>query len=270
MPRRGGCEGGKVAGREDRRGKVEQGRSGEISCCHGSRVTAARSRERRLQEPLLQMPVERNRVRAQRATRHGAAAVQRVHQRGLYGGRVRGGVGHETQVGVDRTVEHHGADVAREEVRIDGPQGRPVGHAVVVDALDPQGDPQLIHVSRRRRGVHCREQCGVAGPTGALQTSEGLGRRRRPGDGAARRGGRRPAEKRPARPRSPLVETDEGELVLERLRHQGRQYRQDEVAALAWSARIENDVALALRDGFFHHRQVDRAAGGLLIVQRNR
>ena len=50
--------------------------------------------------------------------------------------------------------------------------------------------------------------------------------------------------------------------VLHRLGHERRQDRQDQDAALPGAARIEDDDALALRHGVFHHRQRHGAPRG--------
>ena len=179
-------------------------------------------------------------------------------------------IGGEGEVGVNGAVEHHRPDMTGEQLRVDGAEGRPVGHAVEVDPLDPERNAQPIHVPRRCRGRHGREQRGVGGLTRSLQAGERPGRCRRAGDRTARRRRRRSTQQRFARARSPLVEAHQGELIPHRHGHERRQDRQDQQPALPRPARVEHDVALAVRHGMLHHRQVHRAPGGMAVVERDR
>ena len=189
---------------------------------------------------------------------------------GLDGRRLLGGLGGQAQVGVDRTVEDHRPDTAREQLSVGGSECGPVGQAVVVDPPDSEGGPQSVHVPGRGRGVHRREQLRVVGPAGTLQAGEDEGGRRRPGDRTAGFCGGRSAGQRLARSRPSLIEAHEGESVAYRSGHERSQDGKDENAALTGSARIEDDDALAVGRAVFDHGQADRAPRRILVLERDR
>ena len=217
------------------------------------------------------MLVEGDRVRAQRAARQGAAAVQRVHQCGLNGGRVRGG------------VDSRDSGWSRPRRRAPW-SGRGSGRGAHRRPPGPSRRTCRSSRSARPPGRPAGDPCPA--PTSWCSPS-GTRWGRWPGTSAPdrRRSGSPPPSRRwRCPPRRPTAHREAARL--------DPVPRSSKLTKVNWSlsacgirdasiGRIRSPLSpgppglntmspLLCGTGFLHHRQVDRAAGGVLVVQRNR
>ena len=206
---------------------------------------------------------------AERAGHGGGALLQVVPESGPDGRRFLGGVGGQTQIGIDGTVEHERPHVGGKELAVHRSENGPVGHAVVVDPWRAEGQPQLVHVPGRRGGGDRRQERRVGGPARALEVGEDPGGGDGAGHSAAGGGHRRTALQRAACSRPPFVETDQGEIVADDRRYQRGHEREDEDPALTGAAGIEDDHPLAVGDRVLDHRQLDGTPGRVPVLERN-